>query len=511
VQLLRKLVILSHRYLGIAISLLVVVWFVSGILMIYTGGMPTIDPQDRLDRLAPLEVSKIRMSPAQASESAGFDPEVGFDGRVTLLTLMERPVYRFAGEGTVFADTGEMMEELSAEQSRAVAAGYLKLPPEKVHLMREVTEVDQWTIGLGRQMPLYKFSADDGRGSELYVQPQSGEVAMRTTRRSRALAWASTIPHWLYFASLRANQPLWYQIVVWTSALACILTVLGLILGVTQFRRPKPFHLSAAIPYSGWMRWHYLTGVIFGLFTLTWAFSGLLSMEPFEWTRAEGLEIPRETFTGGPLDLAQYTALDPIASNQLLASRSLKEVELVRIQDEPYYVMRTGPAEAVARQPRERLHQPYAVTGRAEPDRLLVSAKTLELRRKPFSTESLVARLHAAVPDAPIVEQQLLTEYDSYYYSRGRQTPLPVLRVKFGDPAETWLYIDPEMSRVVTGVHRLSRVERWLYSGLHNLDFAFWYDRRPLWDIGMIALMLGGLASSSIGLLLSIKRVWRAL
>ena len=60
---------------------------------------------------------------------------------------------------------------------------------------------------MGRQMPLYKFAADDGLGTEVYVQPKTAEIAMLTTRRSRALAWLSTIPHWLYFTSLRANQP----------------------------------------------------------------------------------------------------------------------------------------------------------------------------------------------------------------------------------------------------------------------------------------------------------------
>jgi hypothetical protein len=184
----------------------------------------------------------------------------------------------------------------------------------------------------------------------------------------------------------------------------------------------------------------------------------------------------------------------------------------VRIQGDHYYLVRSAPdAAAAAAQPRERLHQPYNVTGRAETGRILVSAATLEPRSQPFSADSLVNALRTALPDAPIVEQQMLSEYDSYYYSRGRQTPLPVLRVKFGDPAQTWFYIDPEMSRVVAAVHRLNRVERWLYSGLHDMDFAFWYDRRPLWDIAVITLLLGGLASSSIGLLLGIKRMWRAL
>src|SRR5262249_13750947 len=153
----------------------------------------------------------------------------------------------------------------------------------------------------------------------------------------------------------------------------------------------------------------------------------------------------------------------------------MKEVEFLRIQDEPYYVVRCAPDEASAAQKRERLHQPYNVNGRAETDRVLVSAKTLTPHNDLFSTESLVGRLHAAAPDAPVVEQQLLTDYDSYYYSRGRQTPLPVLRVKFGDPAKTWVYVDPAMSSMVASIHRNNRIERWLYSGLHDLDFSFWY------------------------------------
>jgi hypothetical protein len=58
-------------------------------------------------------------------------------------------------------------------------------------------------------------------------------------------------------------------------------------------------------------------------------------------------------------------------------------------------------------------------------------------------------------------------------------------------------------------VPRLSRVERWAYNGLHSLDFSFWYNRRPLWDAGMIVLLLGGLASSCFGLAMGIKRVRR--
>jgi hypothetical protein len=140
-----------------------------------------------------------------------------------------------------------------------------------------------------------------------------------------------------------------------------------------------------------------------------------------------------------------------------------------------------------------------------------VHAETLAVREAPFTLDSIVARLEQAVPDVPIVEAALLPEYDSYYYSRGRQTPLPIVRVKFDDEDKTWVYVDPEVSQVVARIHRLDRVERWIYNGLHSLDFSFWYDRRPLWDIGVLTLMLGGLASSTIGLYLGIRRLRKGL
>jgi hypothetical protein len=133
----------------------------------------------------------------------------------------------------------------------------------------------------------------------------------------------------------------------------------------------------------------------------------------------------------------------------------------------------------------------------------------LAVKSEPFSNDSLVARLTAAVPDAPVLASELLTDYDSYYYSRSGQSPLPVLRVKFGDPADTWVYVDPEMSQVLAQIPYWSRVERWAYNGLHSMDFAFWY-KQPLWDVTMLTLLAGGLTSSCLGLFMGIRRMRRA-
>jgi hypothetical protein len=120
-----------------------------------------------------------------------------------------------------------------------------------------------------------------------------------------------------------------------------------------------------------------------------------------------------------------------------------------------------------------------------------------------------LSRFREGNPEAPILESELLTAYDGYYYARDPKPPLPILRVKVDDPDAAWFYIDPRMSQPVARFSKRERIERWIYHGFHSLDFAFWYDRRPLWDIGVIALLAGGTLSSGIGFYVGVRRLFR--
>jgi hypothetical protein len=142
---------------------------------------------------------------------------------------------------------------------------------------------------------------------------------------------------------------------------------------------------------------------------------------------------------------------------------------------------------------------------------MLASAEPLEIRRALFSESSLIFKAKQANPDVTISEATELFSYDSYYYSRDGEAPLPVLRLKFDDPDKTWFYIDPKMSRVLARYQRRERLQRWIYHGLHSLDFSFWYYSRPAWDIGVIVLCAGGAALSFIGIVISLRRVRRDL
>jgi hypothetical protein len=478
----RRLLIQAHRWVGIVVGLAAVTWFASGIAMLYVGGMPELTAAARLDRLPAMDFSQVKLTPAQAAARLGDEAS---RSPPRLVMVQHRPAYRFAG-GTVFADDGSLQTPLDEAAAAEVARQFLGPEASPVHLARRLDSPDQWTLSV-RQSPLLKYEVDDALGTVLYVSPETAEVVQVTTRGQRTGAWIGTIPHWLYFSALRQNQALWYRIVVGLASLVCVLAVLGLVLAITQWRRTRPLDLQRAIPYRGGMRWHYISGAVFGIFILTWGFSGLLSMEPFEWNNVPELRVDGEAMSGGAVDLARFDSVDMRALPGLAPAGSIREVGFARIHGDHYLSMRT-----------------------VVPDSdLLVEAATLAPRVQPFDSETILARLRAALPDVPVVGQELLRDYDDYYYSRNLAAPLPVLRVKLDDPLRTWLYINPRNSEVVANLHRHSRIERWLYHGLHSLDFRFWHSKRPLWDLAMITLLLGGLAASSLGLYYGVARVVR--
>jgi hypothetical protein len=115
----------------------------------------------------------------------------------------------------------------------------------------------------------------------------------------------------------------------------------------------------------------------------------------------------------------------------------------------------------------------------------------------------------AAMPGVPMQDAAWLQEYDGHYYDPRGSRPLPVLRVRYADEHATWLYLDPEPGGIVQRSTSVSRLRRWLYQGLHSLDFPFLYFHRPLWDIAVIVLSIGGTVLSFTTMLPAWRRLKR--
>jgi hypothetical protein len=218
------------------------------------------------------------------------------------------------------------------------------------------------------------------------------------------------------------------------------------------------------------MKWHHYAGLIFGVASFTWVFSGLLSMNPWDWSPGTSpSRQQRDAVAGGSLRVSAVT-IDGL-KRDVRPLGPAKEMEICQFDGTPFIV--TGPA----------------------PVR--------------FTPDALVDAARRAVPGAAIADVTWLDAYDAYYYDRDNALSLPVLRVRFADPQQTWLYLDPRRGVIAHTEVRLSRVNRWLYHGLHSLDFPFLYYRRPLWDIVVIILSAAGLVLSSTTLAAVARRLRR--
>jgi hypothetical protein len=114
----RKALIYTHRWAGIVLTAVFVVWFVSGVIFVYVG-MPTLPAEERLLRMEPLDVTTIAVTPADAASRAGLTTP----SRLRIAMSGGRPVYRFQSGGTwqmVYADTGDALDRLTADEALAV-------------------------------------------------------------------------------------------------------------------------------------------------------------------------------------------------------------------------------------------------------------------------------------------------------------------------------------------------------------------------------------------------------
>src|SRR5580698_7466810 len=298
----RKFATFCHRWMGLAFCILFAWWFASGIFIMYWD-FPGVSQGDRLDRSEPIDPNKIKLSPEDAFARLGRD---GSPGGVQLAMFDGRPVYRFmmgggrggrggtaragggppargGGQAVVYADDGSLQDAYSKDLLLRIAARWTGRPADSARV-EEVTAVDQWTVqgGLRNLRPLWKYTFPDRE--QVYVNGKSGEVVQYTTLGSRIGAYLGPIPHWLYYTPLRVQQKLWTNVVIWTSGIGTVMALMGLIVGISLYSPSKKYRFEgapSAIPYTGQKRLHMILGLFFGILTCTWAFSGMLSMDPF--------------------------------------------------------------------------------------------------------------------------------------------------------------------------------------------------------------------------------------
>jgi hypothetical protein len=325
---------------------------------------------------------------------------------------------------------------------------------------------DQWTVSgnLDPHRPRYAVQMADG--GLHHVSSCTAEVLRNTAQAERAWNCVGAVVHWVYPTVLRSAARLWHWTGVVLASYALATALLGTVIGVLRWR---PYARGKHSPYSGWKRWHHLLGLGGALFVLAWLFSGLLSMNPFDVFSPRRLTAPQLASWGG----AAWAPTLPVLTHHT------QEVEWFADPGGTLGLVRAGPHSTALWQQQRSI----------QVDEGFVRARAAALK---LGEAQAIERL-----DSP----------DLHYHARHSPRPLPIWRVRFADPAQTWVHIDGHSGQPFARIDASSRAQRWLYHGLHSWDFGFLLNRRPLWDLLMLPAMLIGSALS----LTSVVLAWRRL
>lgn len=232
------------------------------------------------------------------------------------------------------------------------------------------------------------------------------------------------------------------------------------------------------------MKWHHLLGLFTLLFISTFIFSGLMSMGPWGIFSSSTSSVPQINRYHGSNSLQLFDLPMPQSGE---VSYVIKEIKWHQVQDSSYYSYVSSPSQS---------------------DVYFAGASASS------SSVKLLAAINAAIPrllpDANLESMEIITEEDNYYYARHNNfRPLPVYRAKFDDAESTWYHIDLNNGEIVNRVTDADRLERWLFNGLHSLDFQFLIHNRPVWDVLMILLSIAGFAFSLTAVVIGWRRLMR--
>lgn len=488
---------LVHRWAGVVLCAFFAMWFVSGVVMMYVG-YPKLTAAERLEHLAPLRGAPIALEPADALRAAGLVGQPLADLRLAVASG-GRAVYLVQPEGApkrkpatvIDATTGQVLRGVDAAWATATAqafAGASENAPRHLGTLDE--DAFTHSRALDAHRPLHRLALGDAAGTEVYVSGTTGEVVRDATRSERGWNYVGAWIHWLYPFRGNVFNAWWADIVNGLSIAGIVLTVTGTVVGVMRWRFTRRYKSGSRSPYRGFMmRWHHVFGLLFAAVTLTWIFSGLMSMNPWKLFDSGAPALRTQAMHGGALTVPAGAA----SVQALLAAASPNTREL-------RWVRHAGHTLVLAASP----------TGApAVLDAATALAQTFDSQ----ALQDAAARLVAA----PVARTELLRGYDLHYYSRAAHTmtgggdnkPLPVLRVVFDDAHATWVHIDPHTGAVLDKSDTHRRASRWLFALLHSWDWGPLLAHRPLWDVLLIVLSLGGAVLSLTGVVVGWRRLVR--
>ncbi|ABE35868.1 peptidase propeptide and YPEB domain protein [Paraburkholderia xenovorans LB400] len=479
---LRALVI-GHRWVGILLCLFFAMWFASGAVMMFVP-YPFLGDGARIAHIEPLRTEQIVVAPGAVPAEAG----ISNPSRIRLLEVAGRALYVVnppkGPQVIVSATTGKRVDGVTADQAKLVGEHFAQTPVANVS---EPFDYDQWVVHhrFDRYRPVYRVDLADGAGTQLYVSQRSGEVIQRSTHFERAWNYAGAVIHWIYPTILRKSWVTWDRTVWWLSLVGVAVTIAGIWLGIVRWRNQVKSGRGGMSPYRGWMKWHHIGGIVAAGFVFTWIFSGWLSMDHGRiFSTGEMSDAEDSAFTG----ISPLQASKSVTRDMLRRMLPASELEVTALAGKAYIVARgagSGP-------------KVLEVGSSAAPS-------------SAFPDAAIWTAVQAAWPGSKVDAPTLIPLDD--IYARLRSTDGiggDGVRVVVHDSSNSDVYVNNITGKVIEVMDTSRRVYRWLYFGLHTLDFPF-LSNNVIWKPLMLILLMLGFAFSVTGVTIGWKRLVRKL
>lgn len=448
----RRWTYLVHRWLGIGGCLLMLLWFVSGMVMLFIG-YPKLTPGERLAALPVLGDARGWQGLSALPAAVQAEPEA-----VALTTLRGEPAYVVRSGGNVgawSARTGQVLLPVSAQHAEASAAQFAG-GQAFVGAMR--VDEDRWTHSraLDAHRPLYRVEVGGAQPGDLYVSSHTGEVVLDAPHVQQRWNYVGAWLHWLYFLRMQSVDPVWTWVVIVLSALCTVAAVSGIVVGVWRWRFRGHYRSGAKTPYvEPWMRWHHLIGLVAAAFVFTWIFSGLMSMNPWGVLSSTREAIDSGRYRGGTVAVDGALG-EPTALLTAVEAERFKPVEIQwrRIGGELFAVLLDGQGET-----------------------RIVSGSNGHLQGARLLPAGWLQQKVRALSDAPMQGYWVQHAADAYFYPRAPEAMngaavrrFPVAVVDFGDAEATRVYLDLATGDPLLTMGYRERVGRWLFYFLHSWD-----------------------------------------
>lgn len=454
-----------------------VIWFISGIVLIFDG-FPHASREERF-----LHLQEFKENDFETIQA----PSTNFKGKVSLEMCDGRAVYRIKSgkkvQKTYDAVSLKQIASFGEDHAKELCTSFNAYPVKHIE---KISELDDWMpySYYNPLLPIYKCSMNDSAHTVLYVSEKTGEIVQETNRRTRWSARFGAIPHWIYFKKLRLAKDTWKLVIIILSAIGILISITGIYAGIYRLRIRKEKGIS---PYKKfWYKWHHLTGFFFGLFVFTFILSGLLSVTSVpNWMAGINSDKKGSINWNQNLNLSMCANITPKDIYSALENKNgIRKIEWKTVFDQPQFRIYYDDYQK-------------AVVYTLEDGKIIP--------QKEFLLQEIQSQAKNLLKDySSIVSTQ--TNYDNYYsVSAMHHLPPMAYKIELSDAAKTWLYIDPASGECIKTHTKNTRIKRWLYRFLHTFDIPILKKYDALRKGILLLVSIAGLAISITGLFLSFR------